>query len=103
MKGFSNAIHAYFVIRYQVDASAVSATIMKTVKFSSSKNKLKVYTGPEIECKLTKYKRTKMLGQLYTECMLRNAPDVLNEHYSSASKKDDLADAFLHCIYAIRV
>jgi hypothetical protein len=102
MKEFSSAMRAYFVIRYQVD---YGCSHLKTIKFSSSKNKLKVYSGPEITCNLTKYKRTKMLGQLHTECILQKSPDVLNDLYHNAkpiTKKDDLADAFLHCVYAIK-
>lgn len=99
MKMFSTAIFTYFTIRYQIDSQPSN---LSSIKFSSSKNKLKVgYTGPPIECKLKgKYARTKNMGKCYTEHLLADFPETLSRFYKG-TKKDDLADSFLHCVYEI--
>lgn len=100
MKSLSNSILTYFVIRYQIDTNQ---SILETVKFSSSKNKLKVaYDGPKITLpkKWSRYKITKTIGKIYTEHLLRNFPDDIEKFYKG-SKKDDLADSFLHAVYSI--
>jgi len=99
MRTFSNAIQAYFVIRYQVDPEVPN---LKNVKYSSAKNKLKLYTGPFIECNLKgKYARTKQYAKSHTEYFLKSCPEILDKYYNGSTKKDDLADSFLHCIYGI--
>lgn len=129
MKSLSYAVLTYFTIRYQID---VIDPILKTVKFSSAKNKLKVNVPGLTERTIlsptatsatsttkdmvfktaTKtrgaaaerggYRQTKNTGKQYTETLLQTVPDVLAKFYHSAgSKKDDLADAFLHAIYSI--
>jgi len=99
MKTLSSGIQSYFIIRNKIDFS----TNLKTVGYSSSKNKLKVWKGDFITSpKTTKYQRTKDIGQQHTELILARSPETLEKFYNSSKKKDDLADAFLHCVYSLR-
>ena len=100
MRLFGNSIEAYFIIRLQLDKDT---PILRTVKTIHAKNKLNMYTGPEIPTGHIKnpYTCRKYLAQKHTEYFLERAPDVLEECYYSNKKRDDLADAFLYSIWAI--
>ena len=100
MKMFGARIEAYFIIRQNIDNPQ---SVLRAIRASAAKNKLSMYTGPKISASHIKnpYNRRKYLAQKHTEYFLRRAPDVLNEHYYPYKKRDDLADAFLHCILAI--
>lgn len=99
MKTLSSGIQSYFIIRNKIDF----VTNLKTVGYSSSKNKLKVWKGEYITSpKTTKYQRTKDIGQQHTELILARSPETLEKFYNNSKKKDDLADAFLHCVYSLR-
>lgn len=97
MKTFSNAIYAYFIYKYQIQHNT-----LKDIKFSNAKNKTLVCEkfGLNINCKKTKkYDRTKEMAVLAI-------PELLGEYtpqiFLSSKKKDDLADSFLHTIFAIK-
>ena len=100
MKMFGASIEAYFIIRQNVDNPNPQCAI----RASPAKNKLNMYDGPRIKVSHIKnpYDRRKYLAQKHTEYFLRRAPQVLNEYYYPSKKRDDLADAFLHCIMAIK-
>ncbi len=100
MKMFGASIEAYFIIRQNIDNPH---SALKAIRASPAKNKLSMYDGPQISVAHLKnpYDRRKYLAQKHTEYFLRRAPDVLAEYYFPNKKRDDLADAFLHCILAI--
>ena len=64
------------------------------VKMFSPRDKLSIYTGPEVECTLkSKYSRRKYLGIQYCSYILQNS--TLSEFFALHKKKDDLADSLL--------
>lgn len=68
------------------------------VMFVPAFNKLSVYTGPPIECKLkTKYAQRKFIGIKQIEWYLDNMKgmDVWKDFFTKSKKKDDLADCVL--------
>jgi len=76
MKNLSMMLHNYFIIRGIIDKD----TSIKKVVFCSPKNKLKVYNGPFIECKLKgKYARTKWLGIEYCKYLIKDNNEMLNK------------------------
>lgn len=94
MKNFSMMLFNYFVIRYVVDKKESEHNI-KDVCFISSKNKLTVYDGPFIPCKLkTQYTRNKFYGKAYCRYMIRENREKL-AFFDTFKKKDDLADSYL--------
>jgi hypothetical protein len=99
MKMFAAAIEAYFIIRCRIDAPTRGPKIIG----SPAKNKLKMYDGPPINTSHLKdpYDKRKYLAQRHTEYFLESAPEILQLYYLPSKKRDDLADAFLHCIMAI--
>ena len=67
----------------------------ENIKLFSARNKLKVYSGPEIKCNLkSKYSRRKRLGIEYTRYMIGGNSDYL-KYFEENKKKDDLADSLL--------
>lgn len=97
MKRLSNGIEAYFILRYQM----IENPVLKTLKYSSAKNKLKVYKGAKMEStKKSAYDKRKQIAQLHTEEMLRGTEII--KVYEKSKKKDDLADAFLHCVGSLK-
>lgn len=101
MQMLSNALYGYLVTRYHVDN--VTTPTPPSIEFSHPKNKLRVsYDGPLLECQHLKgtYARTKFMGTCYTRYLLRDHPTVLDTMFQR-SKLDDLADAFLHCVYHV--
>lgn len=102
MKMFGSAVQMYFVIRCIVDIDTPALT---SIRASPAKNKLTMYTGPPISTAHIKnpYDRRKYLAVKHTEYILRGAPETLKLHFFPYKKRDDLADAFLHCLYAIGV
>jgi len=100
MKLFAASIETYFIIRNYIDNPNSN---LKTIRNSPAHNKLKIYNGPPISVTHTKnpYTQRKYLGQKHTEYFISNSPKSLAEFYSF-KKRDDVADAFLHCLYAIK-
>lgn len=101
MKMFGASIEAYFIIRQYIDNGESK---LRSIKPSPAKNKLRLYDGPEIRCNHIKnpYDRRKYLAQQHVEYFLQRAPDDLARWWTPQGKKDDLADAFLHCLCEIR-
>jgi len=102
MKMFGASIEAYFILRHFIDN--VETSKLRSIKASPAKNKLKLYNGPAIKCNHIKnpYDRRKYLAQCHVEYFLEACPDVLKELWEPQRKKDDLADAFLHCLCGLR-
>lgn len=77
------------------------------IRFIRASQKLKAYTGPEIECKLKgAYAKRKWLSIRYCEWFLLNKftkeqQDLWLPFFLSHTKKDDLSDAKLMAINAI--
>jgi hypothetical protein len=75
-----------------------------SIRFVRASQKLKAYTGPEIECKLKgSYAKRKWLSIQYTKWFLENKMErVENEkwlnHFLQHGKKDDMSDCYLMCI-----
>ena len=97
MKSVQMIIYSYFMIE-----GVTKDTPVEQVHMINARNKLKVYKGPEIECKFTdKYKKNKYLSVEYTKNMILNQDNKFIELFTESKKKDDLADAYLQGIYFI--
>jgi hypothetical protein len=98
MKNFSMMLFNYFIIRYIAEKPAHLQTL-NDVKFVSSRNKLTVYDGPYIECKLKKqHSRNKFYAKEYCKYLLRGNQEKL-QFFDKFKKKDDLADSFLQGVW----
>jgi hypothetical protein len=94
MKNFSMMLFNYFIIRYVAEKPAHLQTV-ENIKFISSKNKLSVYDGPYVECKLkNQYSRNKFYGKVYCRYIIRSNNERV-AFFDRFKKKDDLADCFL--------
>ena len=97
MKTVQMILYSYFMIE-----GATKDTPVNEVHMINARNKLKVYKGPEIECKFTdKYKKNKYLSVEYTKLMILEEDNKFIELFTESKKKDDLADAYLQGIYFI--
>ena len=99
MKTVSTFLFNYFMIRSIIDKEKTNSKV-KTIKFISPSNKLKVNENQTMEVMNKnkdpekKYKLTKELAIKYTKILMKNMPDKLT-HLETYKKKDDLCDAFL--------
>ena len=97
MKTVQMILYSYFMIE-----GATKDTPVNEVHMINARNKLKVYKGPEIECKFTdKYKKNKYLSVEYTKLMILEEEKRFIDLFLESKKKDDLADAYLQGIYFI--
>jgi len=97
MKTVQMILYSYFMIEGTTKDTPVSE-----VHMINARNKLKVYKGPEVECKFTdKYKKNKYLSVEYTKLMILEEDNKFIELFTTCKKKDDLADAYLQGIYFI--
>ena len=97
MKTVQMILYSYFMIEGATKDKPVSE-----VHMINARNKLKVYKGPEVECKFTdKYKKNKYLSVEYTKLMILEEDNKFIELFTESKKKDDLADAYLQGIYFI--
>jgi len=87
MRLLSNAIHAYFLLIYK--------NIDKVV-YSPAKNKLKVWKGGDINI-TPGGKALKKIAVEHIKKLL--PPEILDQFFNKETKKDDLADAYLHYRY----
>jgi hypothetical protein len=75
------------------------------VKFVGAYNKLLVYGGPEVDCKLkTPYARRKFLARKHAELMLSGREENrpwLEFFASCKAKQDDVADALLQGLFVL--
>ena len=95
MKSVQMIIYSYFLMNGKA----------KDIQMINARNKLKVYTGPKIECDITdKYKQNKFLAIQYCDYMIRENAHIdkkFHELYDDSKKKDDLSDSYLQGIYYI--
>ena len=100
MKSVQMILYSYFLIE-----GVTTLKTMKDIKMINARNKLKVYSGPKIECDIKdKYKRNKFLAIKYCEYMIKENPHIHDKYhklYDDSKKKDDLSDAYLQGIYYI--
>jgi hypothetical protein len=97
MKTVQMILYSYFMIE-----GATKDKPVEQVHMINARNKLKVYKGPEVECKFTdKYKKNKYLSVEYTKLMILEEDPKFIELFTTCKKKDDLADAYLQGIYFI--
>ena len=97
MKTVQMILYSYFMIEGVTKDKPVSE-----VHMVNARNKLKVYKGPEVECKFTdKYKKNKYLSVEYTKLMILKEEKNFIDLFNASKKKDDLADAYLQGIYFI--
>ena len=97
MKTVQMILYTYFMIE-----GATKDKPVEQVHMINARNKLKVYKGPEVECKFTdKYKKNKYLSVEYTKNMILNEEKKFIDLFTESKKKDDLADAYLQGIYFI--
>ena len=90
IKGIGHAIFDYYVMRGIIDSARPY-----DIKFIDAKNKLTVYDGPVIECRLkTQYARNKWYSIRYCAWAVRKDPRLVH-FLETFKKKDDLADCFL--------
>lgn len=99
MKGVSDTMYAWFLIRMVVDAQRV-----RKVCFISPSNKLKKFCVQGLLEDLNdaeKYKTTKGLSVAYTKQWLGQQPERSEwvEHLGRHAKQDDLCDSFLQGKY----
>ena len=97
MKSIQMLLYSYFIIE-----GVCKDPICSNVQMINARNKLKVYKGPEVECKFTdKYKKNKYLSVEYTKLMILEEDQEFIDLFTESKKKDDLADAYLQGIYFI--
>ena len=97
MKTVQMILYSYFMIE-----GATKDKPVEQVHMINARNKLKVYKGPEIDCKFTdKYKKNKYLSVEYTKVMILKEDNKFIDLFTTCKKKDDLADAYLQGIYFI--
>lgn len=91
MKNVSFMLYCYFVMKK-----------IKKVLFVNPRNKLEVYDGPYVECKLKgQYARNKFYGKVYCKYLIRNQiKDV--KLFEKHKKKDDLADCLLQGVWFLK-
>lgn len=95
MKNLSYMIYSYFIMRGIVDPHLKEGNNIKSVKFISSTNKLKLYDGPVLNMtQKNTYQRNKFQAKEHLKYILREQPELLT-FFELFKKKDDLADCFL--------
>ena len=102
MKAISDVIYTWFIIRGIIEKD-LNNSIIEKITFFAPSNKLKIggkvdEINEEIDNAPNKYKKTKDLG--ISNCLeLIKHEQKYVDYFNSFKKKDDLADAFLHCVY----
>jgi hypothetical protein len=88
----SDLLYSYFIMKHILnDESRIS-----DVKFVSSRNKLKVYTGPKVTVNRKNAKdQRKLLAVEYCKYMIKQDKTNLKYLEKFPKKKDDLSDCFL--------
>ena len=100
MKSVQMILYSYFLC-----AGVTKEKQVEDIQMINARNKLKVYTGPEIKCDISdKYKRNKFLAVKYCDFMIKDNLHIdkkFHKLYDDSKKKDDLSDAYLQGIYYI--
>lgn len=101
MRIIAGCLQSYFYIRGVVDQT--SNTAISSIRFFSPKNKLKCYSGPELDIvgkSKSKYSQTKKMGIVICRKKLEEHRDSIEikELFEKSPKKDDLADCYLQAL-----
>ena len=100
MKSVQMILYTYFLVN-----GISSDKLITDIQMINARNKLKVYTGPKVECNITdRYKQNKFLAIKYCNYMIKDNINIDTKYhilYDSSKKKDDLSDAYLQGIYYI--
>lgn len=102
MKTIQIMLYSYFVHqKHKSELMYNKKSPIKNIEFISAQNKLKVYNGPEIECKLkSAYSKRKFFAKKHSEYFLEKYGETENaEFFKKNKKKDDLADAYLQGLF----
>ena len=98
MKSIQMIIYTFLVVEGVMNENS----LIENIHMVNARNKLKVYTGPPIECnKKGKYAQNKFLSVEYTNYMIKGEVEEFKTLFTNSKKKDDLADAYLQGIYWI--
>ena len=104
MRIIAGCLQTYFYIRGVVDKSEHK---INSVEFFSPKNKLKCYTGPELDISSKngkivkgKYAQTKKTGILIARIKLEENSETkeICDMFENSKKKDDLSDCYLQVL-----
>jgi hypothetical protein len=103
MRIVAGCLQTYFYIRGVVDKQTEK---IKSVEFFSPKNKLKCYTGPELDIRSKngkivkgKYAQTKKMGVAIARSKLEDYSEVeMMKFFENSKKKDDLSDCYLQAL-----
>ena len=101
MKSIQMILYSYFAFK------SLKLKDFKDLILMNASNKMKVYTKPidstlteKIDKLKSKYSRNKKLSILHSELILQDhSTNEWLDFFKSNKKKDDLADAFLMCMY----
>ena len=101
MKSIQMILYSYFAFK------SLKLKDFKDLILMNASNKMKVYTKPidpilteKINKLKSKYSRNKKLSILHSQLILEtHSTETWLEFFNSNKKKDDLADAFLMCMY----
>ena len=101
MKSIQMILYSYFAFK------SLKLKDFKDLILMNASNKMKVYTKPidktlteKIDKLKSKYSRNKKLSILHSELILgEHSTNDWLDFFKSNKKKDDLADAFLMCMY----
>jgi hypothetical protein len=103
MRIIAGCLQTYFYIRGVVDRTPP----IKSVEFFSPKNKLKCYTGPELDISSKngkivkgKYAQTKKMGVMIARSKLEEYSETKErkDFFENNKKKDDLSDCYLQAL-----
>jgi hypothetical protein len=103
MRIIAGCLQTYFYIRGVVDRTPA----IKSVEFFSPKNKLKCYTGPELDISSKngkivkgKYAQTKKMGVMIARSKLNEYSETKEkmDFFENNKKKDDLSDCYLQAL-----
>ena len=103
MRIIAGCLQTYFYIRGVVDRTENK---IRSVEFFSPKNKLKCYTGPELDISSKngkivkgKYAQTKKMGVAIAKSMLEEYSETtMKTFFENSKKKDDLSDCYLQAL-----
>jgi hypothetical protein len=103
MRIIAGCLQSYFYIRGIVDKPENK---ISSVEFFSPKNKLKCYTGPELDISSkngkivkSKYAQTKKMGVLIAQEKLKEYSETtFKTLFDTHKKKDDLSDCYLQAL-----
>jgi len=104
-KSIQIILFTYFVLHKQKSQKLFGIeSPIKNIEFISASNKLKIYDGPLLECKLkSEYSQRKYFAKEHTKYFLEKYNDnEFLDFFIKSKKQDDLADSYLQGLYYIK-